>query len=195
MASPTKMCADESASAARPHTHSPLPAPAVLTLRTGTRDDAALLGEMHARSWQSTYRGIMSDAFLEKPVFAERATHWHAKMQEWDAAHGAIWIAQRGDEPIAFANVVDNVEPQYGVYLDHLHVMPGNKGSGAGTLLIRAAEQWAREHGSRRMHLLVWEANLPARGYYEHLGWSCIETFEDQLVDTRAMACRYVHDL
>jgi GNAT superfamily N-acetyltransferase len=194
MAGPTKTCIDESPSAA-PERASATPGTAALTLRTGTSDDAALLGQMHARSWQSTYRGIMSDAFLDHPVLAERDTHWRDKMREWDPAHGAIWIVERDGEPIAFANVLDNQDPQHGVYLDHLHVMPGNKGSGAGKRLIAAAEQWAREHGSRRMHLLVWEANLAARGFYEHLGWSCIEKFEDQLVETRAMACRYGRDL
>jgi GNAT superfamily N-acetyltransferase len=194
MAGPTTTRINESGSAAPARTATNT-APAALTLRAGTRDDAALLGRMHALSWQSTYRGIMSDTFLDHPVLVERDTHWHDKMRDWDPAHGAIWIVERAGEPIAFASVLDNREPQHGVYLDHLHVMPGNKGSGAGKLLIGAAEQWARERGARSMHLLVWEANLPARGFYEHLGWSCIEKFEDQLVDARAMACRYGRDL
>jgi GNAT superfamily N-acetyltransferase len=161
-------------------------------LRKGTRDDAALLGRLHACSWQATYRGIMSDDFLDKRVFAERDAHWQEKMREWDPAHGEIWIAERDGEAIAFASVLDDRDPQYGVYLDHLHVRPECKGSGAGSLLIAAAERWTRERGVRQMHLLAWEANLPARGYYEHRGWYCAEKFEDQLVETRAIACRYL---
>ena len=168
---------------------------APVTLRLATRDDATLLGQMHARSWQSTYRGIMADDFLAHRVYAERDAHWQEKMLDWDESHGAIWIALRDGEPIAFASVLDDREPQYGVYLDHLHVMPESKGSGAGTLLVNAAEAWARERGVRQMHLLAWEANLPARGFCEHRGWYCAEKFEDQLVETRAMACRYVFKL
>ncbi len=184
--------------AADPASPAPLDAPpplspaAPVVLRPGTREDTALLGWMHARSWQVTYRGIMSDDFLAERVFAERDAHWRDKMHEWDPAHGAIWIAERDGNAIAFACVRDNREPQYGVYLDHLHVMPEHKGSGAGKLLIEATERWARERHGRQMYLLVWEANLPARGFYEHRGWYCAEKFEDRLVETTAVACRYV---
>lgn len=197
MAGPTKTYLDETPGPAFARATSPVTpaASAELTLREGTRDDAALLGRLHARSWQATYRGIMSDTFLDGPVLAERNAHWHEKMQTWDPAHGAIWILERDGEPIAFVNVLDNHEPQHGVYIDHLHVMTGNKGTGAGKRLMAAAEQWSRERGAVRMHLLVWEANLPARGFYEHMGWTCIEKFEDQLVETRAMVCRYGRDL
>ena len=163
-----------------------------LVIREGSTADASLLGRLHATSWQMTYKGIMSDDFLASRVFAEREAHWQQKMRDWDPAHGDIRIAELDGEPIAFVTIVDDREPQYGVYLDHLHVMPGHKGTGAGKRLIALAEQWARSRGARQMYLLAWEANLPARGFYEHLGWYCAEKFEDELVETRAMACRYI---
>lgn len=166
-----------------------------LVIRVGTPADASLLARLHATSWQMTYKGIMSADFLESRVFAEREAHWQHKMAEWDPAHGEIRIAELNGEPIGFMTVVDDREPQYGIYLDHLHVMPGHKGAGAGKRLIACAEQWARARNARQMYLLAWEANLPARGFYEHLGWYCVEKFEDELVETRAIACRYIYKL
>ena len=163
-----------------------------LVIREGTPADASLLARLHATSWQVTYKGIMPADFLASRVFAEREAHWHEKMKSWDPAHGEIRIAQRHGEPIGFMTVVDDHEPQFGVYLDHLHVLPGHKGSGAGKQLIAIAEQWARARDARQMYLLAWEANLPARGFYEHLGWYCAEKFEDTLAEARAIACRYV---
>lgn len=142
-----------------------------------------------------TYRGIMSDAFLETRVFAEREAHWLKKMETWDPAHGDIRIAELDGEPIAFMTVVDDHEPRYGVYLDHLHVMPGHKGLGVGKRLIALAERFARARNAQQMYLLAWEANLPARTFYEHLGWYCAEKFEDELAEARAIACRYVFKL
>jgi GNAT superfamily N-acetyltransferase len=163
-----------------------------LMIREGTPADAALLARLHATSWQVTYKGIMPSDFLASRVFAEREAHWHEKMKTWDPAHGEIRIAVRNGEAIGFMTVVDDCEPQHGVYLDHLHVLPGHKGSGAGKQLIAIAEQWARARDAKQMHLLAWEANLPARGFYEHLGWYCAEKFEDTLAEARAIACRYV---
>ncbi|HTJ92452.1 MAG TPA: GNAT family N-acetyltransferase [Pararobbsia sp.] len=134
----------------------------------------------------------MNAEFLASRVFDEREAHWQQKMAEWDPAHGDIRIVELNGLPIAFITIVDDHEPQYGVYVDHLHVLPGHQGVGAGKRLLAHAERWARARDVRQLHLLAWEANLPARGFYEHLGWRCVEKFEDQLVDTRALVCRYI---
>lgn len=46
------------------------------------------------------------------------------------------------------------------------------EGKGVGGALMRAAEEWAREQGYRRLTLTVFEANQAARAMYEHLGYA-----------------------
>jgi GNAT superfamily N-acetyltransferase len=59
---------------------------------------------------------------------------------------------------------------------DHGHVgmlavAPRAEGRGAGSLLMQAAEAWAREEGYRRLTLTVFEGNQRARSVYERLGY------------------------
>jgi len=46
------------------------------------------------------------------------------------------------------------------------------QGKGVGSALMRAAENWARELGHRRLTLTVFETNRAARAVYEHLGFA-----------------------
>jgi len=45
------------------------------------------------------------------------------------------------------------------------------RGGGVGRALLQAAQDWAKAKGATRMQLLVDTENLPAVGYYHHLGW------------------------
>ncbi len=46
------------------------------------------------------------------------------------------------------------------------------QGKGVGSALMRAAEDWAREQGYRKLTLTVFEANHTARVVYDHLGYA-----------------------
>ena len=46
---------------------------------------------------------------------------------------------------------------------------------GVAGALMKAAERWARLLGYRRLTLHVFDANIKARGLYEHLGYE-VET-------------------
>lgn len=55
--------------------------------------------------------------------------------------------------------------------IQSIAVDPEFQGSGAGKLLMQAAERAARERGFERMHLTVHRENESAIGLYENLGW------------------------
>ena len=60
---------------------------------------------------------------------------------------------------------------------DHGHVgilvVAGEaQGKGVGSALMRAAEDWAREQGYRKLTLSVFETNRAARAVYDHLGYA-----------------------
>ena len=42
---------------------------------------------------------------------------------------------------------------------------------GVGRALLRACEQWARDHGDRILSLATGAANARALGFYHHLGY------------------------
>ncbi len=65
--------------------------------------------------------------------------------------------------------------PIYALY--DLFVIPNARRTGAGKLLLQAAEKIAAEHGKARMDLTTAKTNLPAQAAYESLAWVKDEVF------------------
>lgn len=66
-------------------------------------------------------------------------------------------------------------KPIYSLY--DLFVSPEARRSGAGRVLLQAAEKLAAEHGKARMDLTTARNNKPAQAAYESLGWIRDEVF------------------
>lgn len=66
-------------------------------------------------------------------------------------------------------------KPIYSLY--DLYVSPGARRSGAGRVLLKAAEKHAAENGRARLDLTTAKTNMPAQAAYESLGWVRDEIF------------------
>jgi hypothetical protein len=51
------------------------------SLRAATSADADAIARLHAASWQSAYRGIVPDVFLDADLVGERTAYWEQKMR------------------------------------------------------------------------------------------------------------------
>ncbi len=60
-------------------------------------------------------------------------------------------------------------------HIGMIAVSEGAEGTGVGSLLMNAAEDWARENGYAKLTLNVFESNRRARDLYERFGYS-VET-------------------
>ena len=164
-----------------------------LVLRKATAADAALIADIHTRSRATTYRGMLSDAYLDSEMAAESRALWQSRAEELATNAGNVLIAERGGQPMAFVRVLAP-DATGGAYLDNLHAMPDQKGSGAGTALLVAAGQWAKARGATYLHLRVLDANVAAIGFYESRGWQLTDRIEDimggQEVTARIYALR-----
>jgi GNAT superfamily N-acetyltransferase len=172
-----------------------LPVASSLVLRPATDADADLIAAIHSASWQATYRGLLPDAFLDSEVAHERASYWRARLSAPGAERRIVLIAERAGEPIGFVCVERQPASPWGVLLDNLHALPAHQGIGAGKLLMRAALDWAREHGEAQLYLYVLEGNAPAIAFYERQGWQFSGAEPDQMGGTDITALRYVYRL
>lgn len=83
-------------------------------------------------------------------------------------------IAETGGTPAGFIHVrehTDEISGESCATVPLLAVSDTEQGAGIGTRLMEAAEQWAKARGFRLLHLEVFAANNPARGFYGKLGF------------------------
>ena len=69
------------------------------------------------------------------------------------------------------------------LYLDDLCVDESHRHSGAGRLLMSAAEEYARENGFHNITLNVWEFNENAKAFYKHLGYGTQRREMEKILD------------
>lgn len=136
--------------------------------------DADRLGEIHVAAWQAAYRGFMPDAYLDGLSAAERADHWRTGLSQ-DPRPGSVRLVavDGADVPVGFlfggpaggdAGVTDGE-----VYVVNVH--PEYWGTGAGSSLLRTAQDDLATRGFSTAVLWVLAGNRRARSFYERHGW------------------------
>lgn len=141
-----------------------------IALRPATLSDLALIDDIHCRSRRVTYRGHVSDHYLDVTMAAHSLADWQAKLPPLLADGGCVLVAESDGAAIGFA-CARPVDGDGIVYLNNLHALPERKGLGVGSALLAEVARHARASGARAMQLHVLESNTPAIGFYESRGW------------------------
>ena len=160
--------------------------------RNANKNDVAAIANLHAESWRSTYRGMMSDAYLDGDVFEERFKHWKARF-DLPKDNQYIIVAIENDKLVGFACVFGDDDAKWGSLIDNLHVRPDLKRQGIGKYLIQKAMSWVHEHYPEKgVYLWVFEDNIASRRFYEAIGGINVEKIWHPNEDgTAAYALRY----
>ncbi len=160
--------------------------------RKANKNDAANIANLHAESWRNTYRGMLSDAYLDGDVFIERQIHWQKRFDN-PSENQYVFVAEDDDQLAGFVCVYGADDAKWGSLIDNLHVRPDLKGQGIGKRLINEGMNWARENYPEcGVYLWVFEANLPSRQFYEVMGGSNVErVLHHNEDDTEGYALRY----
>lgn len=151
-----------------------------VTIRMATAEDAEAVAALHTANWQDAYRGIMPDAYLDGPLADGMRNGWAEKFADMAAGNSAVLVAEAGGRLLGFIRIVPNADPQWGHYIDNLHVAAGTRGGGIGRALFRAGADWAAERGGARgLYLYVYADNTPARAAYARWQGREVEQFLD----------------
>jgi GNAT superfamily N-acetyltransferase len=164
-----------------------------MTIRPAGLADAAAIAQLHTLSWQSAYRGILSDAFLRGPLRESHRVLWHTRLDESDRADQFVLVDEQEGAIHGFACAFLEADPDWGCLLENLHIDPDLKRTGLGRQLMRAvAERVLLSNSGGRLHLWAYERNLAACRFYERLGGTNTLRRVEQAVDgTLVNAVRY----
>lgn len=140
-------------------------------IRLATPADALTVADLHTRSWQTAYRGIMSDAYLDQIAPTERREVWSRKLSADTPAERAVLLAEYEGCAQGFICVVADQDRRWGSFIDNLHMVPDRHGRGGGRQLLEAAAAWLIARGALRpVYLWVLEPNAGARAFYRRMG-------------------------
>ncbi|GAB3181399.1 GNAT family N-acetyltransferase [Telluribacter humicola] len=137
--------------------------------KTATVEDIPLIISIQERTWEPTYRSILSkeqiDYMFEKIYSPE-------SLQKQMAEQGQQFILLcEKDQYIGFASFSE-VEP--GTFKLHkIYVLPEQQGNGSGSYLIGEVERYVQEQGAYRLQLNVNRHNR-AKGFYEKKGFKVV---------------------
>lgn len=149
-----------------------------MNLRDARPDEALAVADFHAASWADAYRGILSDAYLDGPVFADRRKVWTARFAAPEPGL-VVCLGEDGQGLAALASIVPQAASIYGGLIDNLHVRPDAKGRGHGKRALHAAlSRLAGEDLARGVWLTVYRDNKAARAAYAALGGEPGEPFQ-----------------
>jgi ribosomal protein S18 acetylase RimI-like enzyme len=143
-------------------------------IRDATLADTEAIAALHLASWRSAYQGIVPDGFLESITRESRIVRWRNALSPAGSPHTETIIAVDGAVILGLCSFGPRREPASSevgeVYA--LHVHPGLRRSGIGTLLLEAAVRRLAARGCVTAVLWVLRDNMSARAFYEARGWS-----------------------
>ncbi|GAA3655433.1 GNAT family N-acetyltransferase [Microbacterium marinilacus] len=148
------------------------PATTGLTIRRAVPDDAGRLSEVHVRTWQIAYAGLIPQAVLDSLDIVARAARWRTTLESTSrpgaGARGRTWVALEGDDLVGFSSSGPAREEQapWPLELWALYVHPRRHGTDAGRLLADAAI------GDLPAFLWVLDGNDRAIRFYEKIGFA-----------------------
>lgn len=146
-----------------------------LAIRRASVEDVGPIGDLHLRSWQAFYRGLIPDGVLDDFAATQDDRNARRRVQvaatesgvsTWVAVHrtlvvGAAWTNRSRD---------DDASPGTGE-VSALYVLPEFVGRGVGRSLLGHAVRDLAGQGFTRATLWVLESNARARRFYEIAGW------------------------
>ena len=143
-----------------------------LVIRAADGGDATAIGAVHVRAWQSAYRGVMPDAYLDALSAEERAEMWRSILDGHDRS--PVLVAVLDGQVVGFATVGaerTEGEPSTSGELYAMNLDPDVWRRGIGrSLLHRATDELVRL-GFADAVLWVVPENQRARALYESDGW------------------------
>lgn len=141
-----------------------------VTLRTATPADAQSIAAIHSDSWRGTYRNVLTGQYLADVVPGERNGVWIDRLHN-PRPNQHVVVAESEGDIIGFVCVYAGENPEWGAYLDNLHVRRSHQSHGVGKALLIEAARWShRRDPGKGMCLLVNQDNVGAQAFYTRLG-------------------------
>jgi GNAT superfamily N-acetyltransferase len=150
-----------------------------VAIRQATFADIPAIAHVHIASWQTAYRGILPDDYLDRMMdgLPRRIQRWEEGMRNPEAPGAATFVAEDGDTGIigfVGGGAARKGNVGYSGELFAVYLLAEHRGRGLGRGLFHRCVEHVRGLGHADMMLWVLEANHPSRRFYEAMGGSVV---------------------
>jgi GNAT superfamily N-acetyltransferase len=137
------------------------------SIRAAVQADAGAIARVHVESWQTTYTGIVPDAYLAGLDETLRAKLW----SEWLKSETLVFVAEWDGRVVGFAHGGANREQggECDAELYAIYLLKDAQKRGIGAGLLRAMATALLERHFKSMTVWVLEQNR-SRSFYEKAG-------------------------
>ena len=146
-----------------------------MTVRPATLEDAAAIAEIHVRSWQEGYRGLLPDELLDGLSVERRRSDW----ETWLGPDGESVLALVAEDDAgsvggfcALAASSRDEDAPTAAEITALYVEPARWRTGTATALLGDALERLRQEGRTEVIAWVIDGNTPALAAYARLGFA-----------------------
>lgn len=146
-----------------------------MNIRPATPNDIPSIARIQVESWQNTYRGLISDEYLDSLQPEDRIERWKQRLVG-RVFNEFVYVAEdAGGDVVGFATggPEHTGHPTYKGELWALHISKAYQGMGIGRQLFFTVAKRLQEQGYTNMMLWVLTGN-PARQFYEKLGGTLV---------------------
>lgn len=155
--------------------------PARWPVRRATPDDASDIASINILAWQTAYRGLLPDSYLDGLSAPERIPRWADRIRDLPASQRA-WVVADGisGDTVgycisgAYRSARSESGPPVGrageIYAIYVH--PDAWGTGAGWAAFSTGVAELRNQGFARAVLWMLEGNERGTRFYSRCGWT-----------------------
>lgn len=142
-----------------------------ITIRQAQLRDIESIAEIKVIGWQSAYKDIISDDYLESINIPEQI----ARLNQYSLE--TYFVAEKGNEILGFCRFYDYDKPVYDdkeidCEIREIYVKPSMKRSGIGSMLFKHTLNYFKQKGKMKLYLGCFKENHTARIFYEKMGSS-----------------------
>lgn len=143
-----------------------------MLIRPSIEADARGIAEVHVRTWQAAYRGIVPQAYLDEMSVERREALWRESIVQGLREVVVAEVDSAIVGWVAFGRCRDADAPDAVGEVEAIYVLPSFWSKGVGRELWLSAFRRLTERGFGSVTLWTLEANERARRFYRAAGFS-----------------------
>ncbi|WP_130608918.1 GNAT family N-acetyltransferase [Fluviispira sanaruensis] len=142
-----------------------------MLIRKAKPEDIPRIAQIHLKSWQTTYKGILPKNYLDSLTEKNKEQEWHKLGLDYPNGQGITWVLENEGEVFGFANAGPQREPPIAghgeVYC--IYILKEFRRMGGGQLLIKEIVKYFKSRGYHSASALILKGN-PFTDFYKLIG-------------------------